>query len=159
MGYKKVGRGNVSPITMNLVKIGIKHGICLGERTKADEEGFVAELEEILHLAETSLVDRFKYICNQNVKAGLFLYENGVIAGSKESMKKGIYETMKHGTNALGYCGLAESCQAMFGKDHADNDKHVSDFALKIVKRIDAYAKEASERNDLNFSAYASPNL
>lgn len=47
-------------------------------------------------------------------------------------------------------------CQALFGKDHSD-DAQVHAFALKVVARINRFAKEASERNDLNMSAYASP--
>ena len=159
LGYKKVGRGNVSPVTMNLPKIGIKHGICLGKRTVADTKGFFIELNEVLHLAETELVDRFKYICKQNIKSGLFLYENGVIAGSEEAMTNGIVEAMKHGTNALGFIGLAETCQAMFGKDHADGDSKVNKFADKVIKTIYDYSKEASERNNLNFSCYFTPSL
>ena len=30
-------------------------------------------------------------------------------------------------------------------------------FALSVVKRINEFASEASERNDLNFSCYATP--
>lgn len=47
-------------------------------------------------------------------------------------------------------------CQALFGKNHAE-DKEVHEFALKVVKRINDYAKEATERNQLNFSCYATP--
>ena len=54
LGYKKTGRGNVCPVTINLPKLGIKHGICLGERTKADLDGFWAEFDEVLALTETA---------------------------------------------------------------------------------------------------------
>lgn len=47
-------------------------------------------------------------------------------------------------------------CQALFGKNHAEDEK-VHAFALSVVKRIHEYAKEASERNNLNFSCYATP--
>ena len=39
------GRGNLSFTTINLVRIGIKHGICLGERKEADWDGFYHELD------------------------------------------------------------------------------------------------------------------
>ena len=45
---------------------------------------------------------------------------------------------------------------ALFGKNHAE-DEEVHRFALSIVKRINEYAKEATIRNGLNFSCYATP--
>lgn len=156
LGYKKVGRGNVCPVTMNLPKIGIKHGICLGDREKADLDGFWAELEEVLKLTETALVDRFYHICAQSVKAAPFMYQNGTVADYEKANVGGIYESMKHGTLAVGYVGIAEMCQALFGKDHSEDQK-VWDFAYSVVERIAQFAKEAGERHSLNFSCYATP--
>ena len=45
---------------------------------------------------------------------------------------------------------------ALFGQNHAENEE-VHKFALSIVKRIHEFAKEATERNNLNFSCYATP--
>ena len=45
LGYSKLGRGNVCPTTINLPKLGIKHGICLGERDTADLDGFCIWLD------------------------------------------------------------------------------------------------------------------
>jgi ribonucleoside-triphosphate reductase len=67
-----------------------------------------------------------------------------------------VYEALKHGTLAMGYIGIAEMCTALFGKTHAE-DAEANEFALSVVKRINEYAKEASERHDLNFSCYATP--
>lgn len=156
MGYKKTGRGNVSPVTVNLPMIGIKHGICLGKRKEADIKGFWKELDEVLALTETALLDRFWHICGQSVKSAPFMYINKAAADTDKAISNGIYETMKHGTNGIGYIGIAEMCQALFGKDHTD-DKEVYDFALSVVEHIWKFAKEASERNNLNFSCYATP--
>lgn len=156
LGYSKIGRGNVCPTTMNLPKIGIKHGICLGQREQPDLEGFWKELDEVLHLTEVSLVDRFYHICAQSVGAATFMYQNGTIAGYKDANMKGIYESMKHGTLAMGYIGVAEMCQALFGKDHSE-DEHVHAFALEVIKHIYEWSVGASERHNLNFSCYAAP--
>lgn len=156
MGYSKVGRGNVCPATMNLPRIGIRHGICLGERDTADIAGFWQELDEVLTLTEISLVDRFYHICAQPVKCAPFMYQNGTIADYKEANFKGIYEAMKHGTLAIGYIGIAEMCQALFGKDHSEDPK-VLEFALSVVRHINEWAKEASERRNLNIACYATP--
>lgn len=156
MGYSKVGRGNVTPVTINLVKIGIKHGICLGEREEANIEGFWKELNELLELSATALVDRFKYICSQSAKSAPFMYKNKSMLGGEYNSETCIYDVMKHGSQAIGYAGIAEMCQALFGKDHGD-DKDVHKFALSVVERMSKFAEEASERYDLNFGCYAAP--
>lgn len=156
LGYSKVGRGNVCPTTINLPKIGIKHGICLGERDTADLDGFWDELDEVLHLAEMSLVDRFYHVCNQSVASAKFMYGNGTVADFDQASFKGIYEAMKHGTLAVGYIGIAEMCQALFGKDHSEDDE-VWKFALSVVKHIYEFCNECSEKHNLNFSCYSSP--
>ena len=156
LGYSKLGRGNVCPTTINLPKLGIKHGICLGERDTADLDGFWEELDEVLHLTEMSLVDRFYHVCKQSVASAKFMYGNGTIADYDKASYKGIYEAMKHGTLAVGYIGIAEMCQALFGKDHSEDDE-VWKFALSVVKHIYDFCVEASEKHGLNFSCYATP--
>ena len=156
LGYSKIGRGNVAPVTMDLPKIGIKHGICLEERTEADLEGFWKEFDEVLGIASQSLVDRFYHICSQNYRSAPFMYTNGTIADFDKVIDKGIYEAMRHGTLAIGYIGIAEMCQALFGKNHAE-DKEVHKFAVSVVQHISEYAKTVSETYNLNFSCYASP--
>ncbi len=156
MGYSKIGRGNVTPVTINLVKIGIKHGICLGDRESADIEGFFNELNELLELSATALVNRFEYICSQSSKSAPFMYKNKSMLGGEYDTETCIRDVMKHGSQAIGYIGIAEMCQALFGMDHADS-KEVHEFALSVVKRISDFAAEASERYDLNFGCYASP--
>lgn len=157
MGYKKTGRGNVAPVTMILPKLGIEYGICLGERKEADVEGFFKAFDTLLDIAEKSLVDRFNYVCSQNPRAGWFMYENSSIADGDKVLKSGkIYDAMKHGTLALGYIGIANTCYAMFGKYHHE-DPEVMKFADRIIVTIKKRADEASERHDLNFSTYSTP--
>ena len=159
MGYKKTGRGNVAPVTMILPKLGIEYGICLGERKEADVEGFFKAFDDLLDIAEKSLVDRFNYVCSQNPQAGWFMYENDSIADGNKVAKSGhIYDAMKHGTLALGYIGIANTCYAMFGKYHHE-DPEVMKFADRIISTIKKRADEASERHNLNFSTYSTPKL
>lgn len=153
--YNRVGRGNLVPNTMILPKLGIEYGICLGKRTEPDLEGFWAAFEDLLMLCEQGLLERFDIMVNQPPEAAPFMYQNGTMRGAQDCVMSN-YEALKHGTLAMGYIGIAEMCQALFGKNHAE-DKEVHAFALKVVQRINEYAKEASERNDLNFSCYATP--
>lgn len=153
--YNRVGRGNLVPNTMILPKLGIEYGICLGKRKEPDLEGFWNAFEDLLKLCEQGLLERFDIMVNQPPEAAPFMYQNGTMKDAQEC-KVSNYEALKHGTLAMGYIGIAEMCQALFGKNHAE-DEEVREFALKVVKRINDYAKEASERNDLNFSCYATP--
>ena len=157
MGYNKLGRGNVTPVTINLPYIGIEHGICLGERDTPDEEGFFKELNHMLDLATKELLDRYKYICAQSIRAGSFMYYNGTIADSDKALYFGVKESMKHGSQALGYIGLANACYAMYGK-YFHQDKKVMEFAKKVIKTIYDRAKENTEKYSLNFSAYSTPS-
>lgn len=155
LGYKKVGRGNNLPITIILPKLGIEFGTCLGERETPDLDGFKEKFEEVLSLTEHGLLERFNYMCKQSPSSAPFMYENGTIKDS-DKCKSGVYESLRHNTLAIGYIGVAEMCQALFGVNHAHSET-AHKFALGIIKRINEFAKEASERNNLNFSCYATP--
>lgn len=157
MGYRKTGRGNISPATMILPTLGIKYGICTGERTEPDVDGFFEALDDLLDVTVTSLLDRYEYICSQNIKAGYFMYENEDMADGKKAIEANDVEVaMKHGTLAIGFIGIANTCYAMFGEYHNQSER-VFDFAERIVKRIYDYAAEMSEKHNLNFSCYATP--
>ena len=151
-GYSKVGRGNVSPMTLNLPKLGLKYGIILGERELPDIEGFYKELDELLTLMEKGLVSRFNHICKQNPLSGPFMYANQTIRGFDG---KTIYSAMRHGSQAVGIVGVAEMCEALFGKNHTD--VNVYNFVLNLLKYIKTFCSEASERNNLNFALYFTP--
>jgi ribonucleoside-triphosphate reductase len=142
---------------MILPTLGIKYGICTGERTEPDVDGFFEALDDLLDVTVTSLLDRYEYICSQNIKAGYFMYENEDMADGKKAIEANDVEvSMKHGTLAIGFIGVANTCYAMFGEYH-DQSERAFKFAERIVKRIYDYAAEMSEKHNLNFSCYATP--
>ena len=153
--YNRVGRGNLVPNTMILPKLGLDYGIALGERERPDLDGFWSAFEDLLMLCEQGLLERFDIMVNQPPESAPFMYKNGTMKDAQKCRVSN-YEALKHGTLAMGYIGIAEMCQALFGKNHAE-DPYVHKFALSVVERINEFAKEASERNDLNFSCYATP--
>lgn len=154
--YNRIGRGNNVPNTIILPKLGIEYGICLGQREKPDLEGFWQTFEKTLALCEKSLLERFDIMTEQTPAAAPFMYQNGTIKEG-QSCRESTYQALRHNTLAMGYIGVAEMCQALFGANHAESQE-AYDFALSVVKRINEYAKEASERNNLNFSCYATPS-
>ena len=156
LGYIRQGRGNNVPNTIILPKLGIEYGICLGKREEADLDGFWNAFEDALRICEKGLLERYEIIKKQSPKSAPFMYQNNTIKDARECDET-VENAVKHNTLAMGYIGIAEMCQALFGKNHAQ-DMEVHAFALSVVKRINEYASEASERNDLNFSCYATPS-
>lgn len=157
MGWKRGGRGNISPVTINLVDIGIKNGICLGNKVNID--GFWKDLNIMLKLSEKALIDRYEWICTQKAKSGYFMHKNGTMKNTisrRLDDEEEVRESMKHNTLAIGYIGIAETMVAMFGETHANN-KEIYNFAHKIVKTIYNFTKEMTKKHHLNFSCYGTP--
>ena len=157
MGWKRGGRGNISPVTINLVDIGIKNGICLGNKVNID--GFWKDLINMLKLSEKALINRYEWICSQKAKSGYFMHKNGIMKntiGRRLNNEEEVRESMKHNTLAIGYIGIAETMVAMFGETHANN-KEVYEFAYQIVETIYNFTKEMTKKHHLNFSCYATP--
>lgn len=157
-GYKgKGGRGNISPVTINLTKIGLDNGIALGERNTPDIDGFWKQLNAALDITTKALLERYEWQCSQIAKSSPFMYGNAL--WKSDAYIEGedtLQEALKHGTLAIGYLGIANMCVALFGK-HQGESKEVYDFALSVVKYIHEYAKRKTQEYQLNFSSYGTP--
>lgn len=149
------GRGNLSFTTINLVRIGINHGIVNG--AEADWDGFYKELGEKLDLVKEELLDRFEFQANQHVRNFPFLMGQGNWFGSEKlGWNDTLRDVIKHGTLSIGFIGLAETLVAMMGKHHGESEE-AREKGLEIVKfmrdKCDSYCKEYT----LNFSLLATP--
>lgn len=153
--YVKTGRGNLSPITIILPKLGLDYGIKLGKRDKADIEGFRKALDKTLDLVRDELIARYEYMCNQSPKSAPFMYDNKLMMDS-DKCKDTVRECLKHGTNAIGILGMAECCNAMFGKHHGESLESY-EFALDTVKYIYNYCQKTTKQYNMNFSLYFTP--
>lgn len=154
-GYQ--GRGNISPVTINLTKIGLDCGTAINGTDMPDLLTFWEQLDSTIDLAVKALVERFEWQGKQLAKSAPFLYENQLLKHHRKlEPDEPVMEVLKHGTLAIGYLGLSNMLVALFGKHHAE-DKFVLHFAEQVVAKIAEKASEASEKYDLNFSAYATP--
>lgn len=150
------GRGNLSFTSINLVRLGIKHGIVLGN-TKTDLEGFYQELDDLMDLVKDQLLERFEIQCNKRVYNFPFLLGQGIWIDS-ERLKPNdkLRRVLKHGTLSIGFIGLAECLKALIGEHHGESEK-AEKLGLEIIthmrKRCDAYA----EKYKLNFTLLATP--
>ena len=151
------GRGNLSFTSINLVRLGIKHGICLKERKTADWTNFYKELSEKMDLARDQLLERFEFQANQHVRNFPFLMGQGNWFKSEAlSPNDTLRDVIKHGTLSIGFIGLAETLVAMTGKHHGE-DEDARELGLDIItfmrERCDSYSK----KYHLNFTLLATP--
>ena len=151
------GRGNLSFTTINLPRIGIKHGICLKERDKADMEGFYKELGEMMELVRDQLYERFEIQCNKRCYNFPFLIEQGVWAGG-ENLKPTdrMRKILKHGTLTIGFIGLAETLKALIGEHHGESEE-AQKLGLEIISFMRNKCNEFAKEANLNYTLIATP--
>ncbi|MBQ2638949.1 anaerobic ribonucleoside triphosphate reductase [Candidatus Saccharibacteria bacterium] len=151
------GRGNLSFTTLNLVRLGIKHGIALKERKEADWSGFYKNLDEVMDLVRDQLLERFEFQANQHVRNFPFLMGQGNWFGSEKlGWNDKLRDVIKHGTLSIGFIGLAECLVAMIGQHHGESDE-AQELGLDIVTHMREKCDEYSKKYHLNFSLLATP--
>lgn len=149
------GRGNLSFTSINLPRLGIKHG--LPRNNETDMKGFYEELGETMDLVRDQLLERFDIQCNRRRYNFPFLLGEGIWIDS-DKLKPGdrLRRVLKHGTLSIGFIGLAETLKALTGKHHGESEE-AQKLGLEIVefmrKKCDEYAKEYN----LNFTLLATP--
>lgn len=151
------GKGNLSFNTLNLVKLGLEHGIALGQRQTADEQGFYRELERYMDIALDGLLHRFRIQASQKAKASDFMMREGVWEGGEQlSPEEPVGDLLKHGSLSIGFIGLAECMKAMYGKHHGE-DTDVHKKAYNLIAFMRDYCDRQSERHNLNITLFATP--
>ena len=153
-----IGRGNLSFTSINLPRLGIKHGICLGKRSKPDWKGFYKELDDLMDLVADQLYQRYKFQSNMLVRNFPFLMGQGNWLGSEKLGPDDRLEAVtKHGTLSIGFIGLAEALVAMTGHHHGESDE-IQAKGLEIIghmrQRADYYKKE---KYHLNYGILGTP--
>jgi len=149
------GRGNLSFTSINLPRLGIKHGLVSNEKT--DLKGFFAELEETMDMVRDQLLERFEIQCNKRSYNFPFLLEQGVWVGSEKLKPTDrLRKVLKHGTLSIGFIGLAECLKALIGTHHGESEE-AQELGLKIVKFMRKKCDEYQEKYNLNFTCLATP--
>lgn len=151
------GRGNLSFTSINLPRIGIKHGICLKEREKADMEAFYQELFDVMDLVKDQLLERFEIQCNKRCYNFPFLLEQGVWTdGDKLKPTDRLRKILKHGSLTIGFIGLAETLKALIGSHHGESEE-AQELGLEIINFMRNKTDEYSRKYNLNFTLIATP--
>lgn len=151
------GRGNISFTSLNLPRLGIKHGIIRGDRKEPDMIGFYKELDQKIDLIANQLLERFEVQATKKVKNFPFLMGQGVWVGSdKLQPEDELKEVIKEGTLTLGFIGLAECLIALTGHHHGQNE-NARKLGLEIISHMRKRMEEYTSLHSLNFSLIATP--
>ncbi len=151
------GRGNLSFTSINLPRLGIKHGIVLDGSKKADMDGFYKELGDLMDLVKDQLLERFEIQCSKKVYNFPFLLGQGVWINSKGLRpNQRLKPVLKNGTLTIGFIGLAECLKALTGKHHGESKKS-QELGLEIIKFMRERCDKYVEEYKLNFSLIATP--
>ena len=152
------GRGNLSFTSINLPRIGIKHGIVGPDALeKCDMKGFYEELDEVIDLVKDQLLERYEIQCNKRVYNFPFLMGQGVWMDSERLKPTDkVKKVLKHGTLSIGFIGLAECLKALIGKHHGESEE-AQKLGIEIISHIRKRCDEFSEKYNLNFTCLATP--
>ena len=151
------GRGNLSFTSINLPRIGLKHGIALNERDKADMKGFYEELDETMDLVKNQLLQRFECQCSKTRSNFKFLLGSGVwINSEKMDNTTKLRTVLKHGTLSIGFIGLAETLKSLIGEHHGESEK-AQKLGIEIIKHMREKCDEYTKEYNLNFTCLATP--
>ena len=149
------GRGNLSFTTINLPRLGIKHGVVTNE--EADIKGFYEELEEKMDLVRDQLLERFEWQCTKKLYNFPFLLGSGVwIDSEKLKPNDRLRKILKHGTLSIGFIGLAECLKALVGSHHGENEESRK-LGYEIITFMRKKCDEYAEKYNLNFTLLATP--
>ncbi|MDD4036341.1 MAG: anaerobic ribonucleoside triphosphate reductase [Bacilli bacterium] len=149
------GRGNLSFTSINLPRLGIKHGIASNK--KADFDSFFNELSEMMDLVRDQLIERFEIQCNKRISNFPFLLGQGLYMDSKNLKPNDrLKRALRNGTLTIGFIGLAECLTALIGEHHGESKK-AQELGLKIVKFMRERCNGYSEQHKLNFSLIGTP--
>ncbi len=149
------GRGNNSFTSINLPRLGIKHGVITNG--EFNEAAFFNELDEKIDIVIKQLLERLQIQMKRKVKNFPFLMGQGVWIGSEDlQWEDTLEEVVKQGTLTMGFIGLAECLKALIGEHHGESER-AQQLGLKIVKHMRDRMDEATQQYRLNFSLIATP--
>ena len=144
---KYYGRFNQGVVTLNLVDIACSSG--------GDFDKFWKILDDRLALCHKALRCRHERLKGTTSDIAPILFQHGVIARLEkgETIDKLLYNG--YSTISLGYAGLHEMCQYMYGKPHTDEE--VKPFALAVMQRLNDACNDWKAKENIDYSVYGTP--
>ncbi|HBF4283328.1 anaerobic ribonucleoside-triphosphate reductase [Clostridioides difficile] len=147
--YKWYGRFNQGVISLNLSQIAIV--------ANKDIDLFWKILDQRLELCKEALLTRHNMLKGTLSDVSPVHWQHGAIARLEKGEK--IDKLLENGysTLSLGYVGIYEMVQSMFGVSHTENEGEK--FALEVMKYMRNKCEEWKKETKLGFGLYGSPKL
>ncbi len=146
-GKKYYGRFNQGVVTLNLVDAACSSG--------GNEDKFWEIMDERLELCYRALMARHNRLKGTPSDVAPILWQNGALARLEkgEKIDKLLYNG--YSTISLGYAGLCECTRYMKGVSHTDPEG--TEFALRVMRRLNDACAEWKEKHNIDFSLYGTP--
>lgn len=143
------GRFNFGATSINLPRIAIQH--------RGDEKAFYQDLDRVLELCKENSIFRAKYLEKTEAEIAPILWMSGALAEKQE--KENIADLIWGGysTVSIGYIGLSEVSQLLYGKDFAE-DSEVYEKTFAILKYMADKVEEYKKETGLGFALYGTPS-
>lgn len=150
------GRGNLFVVTINLPWLALETKESLKEGEDLYEK-FMQDVDETIDACVDQLNDRFEMICKRTGKNFPFLVGQGVYLDSEKiGPNDSIREMIMHGTRTVGFIGLAETLQVLFGKHHGESE-FAQEKGLEIISHMNTRITELAKKTNINYSFMGSP--
>ena len=145
--YKFDGRFNMGVVTINLPQIGIL--------AEGNEEKFFHILEKRLELCKKVCMLRYELLQRANSDSSPIHWQHGAIArlGKHESIQDLLING--YATVTLGYIGVYEATLLTKGVSHTDPKG--TEFAIKVMKKLNEKVSEWKAETGLGFALYGTP--
>lgn len=146
-GKKYYGRFNQGVVTLNLVDVACSSG--------GNEDKFWEIMDERLELCYRALLTRHNRLKGTPSDVAPILWQNGALArlNKGEKIDKLLFDG--YSTISLGYAGLCECTRYMKGVSHTDPEG--TEFALRVMRRLNDACAEWKEKHNIDFSLYGTP--
>lgn len=143
------GRFNIGATTINLPRIAIKN--------RGDEAGFYKELDRVMEMCKENSVFRAHYLEKTQAEMAPILWQSGALAEKqpKETIKDLIWGG--YATVSIGYIGLSEVSQLLYGEDFAYNEE-IYEKTFNILKYISEKVAQFKAETNLGFALYGTPS-
>lgn len=143
------GRGNITFTTINLPRLGLL--------AKHDLNKFFKLFDDRIECCISQIYDRFNFISKKKVYNFPFLMQEGVYLDSEKlDDDDEILESLKNGTLAVGFIGLAECLKALIGK-HQGESQEAQELGLKIIQHLRDRMDLESKNSKLTWGCFATP--
>lgn len=143
------GRGNITFTTINLPRLGLL--------AKHDLNKFFKLFDDRIECCIGQIYDRFNFISKKKVYNFPFLMQEGVYLDSEKlDNDDEILESLKNGTLAVGFIGLAECLKALIGKHHGESQE-AQELGLKIIQHLRDRMDLESKNSKLTWGCFATP--